>query len=558
METEKKTETMETEKKVGKEQEKRAEKEQEKITKEESQSPKSENIGRGKQKKSRIKWIFLGVAAVLLAVGTAVYVRIGIYYQTHFFPNTVVNDIAVGNMDAAQASALLDAVIQGYTLEVTGREPATAESGAVLGTVASDAVRLTYADSENELAQMIRSQKWMAWIKPYLAKEPDYVIMERGAALFDEQLLEDTVEGWAACRSENMAPARDAYIAGPSAGKLLYEVVPETKGTWLDVDQAILLIGEALRNMEETLDLEEAGVYEEPAIRRDDTSLTAPVETANRWLGTKVVYDWHGNEVVLDAETLQNWITIEDGEAVLDEDAVKSFVKSCSKKYDTYGKDKSFVTTLGVKLKLSSASYGWRTDTEAENEELLSLILQGSSVSRAPVYSHKGMIKVADSVNDIGDTYVEADLTNQHLYLYQDGQIVLETDFVSGKISNGSGTPAGIFGITYKTTDAVLRGRDYETPVKYWMPFYGNYGMHDAGWRRNFGGDIFLNNGSHGCINLPPSMAAQIYQHVYTGFPVICYYYEHPIAPEGVEELPDPETAAQAEVPGDAQPVVEQ
>ena len=133
--------------------------------------------------------------------------------------------------------------------------------------------------------------------------------------------------------------------------------------------------------------------------------------------------------------------------------------------------------------------------------------------------------------NDIGDSYVEADLTNQHLYLYQDGEVVLETDFVSGRINNNSRTPEGIFGITYKTRNAVLRGEGYATPVNYWMPFYGNYGMHDATWRGAFGGDIYLTNGSHGCINLPLNMAEQIYGYVFKGFPVICYYYAEPVVP---------------------------
>ena len=51
-----------------------------------------------------------------------------------------------------------------------------------------------------------------------------------------------------------------------------------------------------------------------------------------------------------------------------------------------------------------------------------------------------------------------------------------------------------------------------------------NIGMHDATWRSAFGGDIYRTNGSHGCINLPFEKAKIIYDYVYTGFPVICYY----------------------------------
>ena len=136
---------------------------------------------------------------------------------------------------------------------------------------------------------------------------------------------------------------------------------------------------------------------------------------------------------------------------------------------------------------------------------------------------YKGAQKGSD---DIGNSYVEIDLTNQHLYLFQNGSIVLETDFVSGNMSKaGCMTPPGVFGLTYKTKNAVLRGADYETPVNYWMPFNGNVGMHDATWRGSFGGTIYLTSGSHGCVNLPLNMAAAIYEYVSTGFPVVCYYY---------------------------------
>lgn len=498
---------------------------------------KSKKMGRGKV-------ICLASLAVLVVMLTGVYIGIGIYYQTHFLPNTFVNDRDISGMKVAQAAELLDAYMQDYILEVRGREPATAESGALLGTITSDAVRLNSESSESTLKDILEEQSWIMWIQYFLQKEGTRVIMDRDLAVYDEELLKNLLKDWNACQSTNMLPAENAYISEYSPERQVYEIIPETKGTELDVDRVILLVGEALQNMENTVDLEEAGLYAEAEILQDDPCLTVPVETANRWLGTNIVYDWSGKEVMLDVETIQDWVTIEDGEAILDEEAVKSFVKSQSRHYDTYGKYKNFVTTAGVTLKLASASYGWRTDINAETEELLSLIMEGCTGSREPVYTHKGMIKDTDGVNDIGNTYVEADLTNQHMYFYEDGKLVLETDFVSGNMSNGNRTPEGIFGITYKTRNAVLRGPGYATPVKYWMPFYGNYGMHDADWRSEFGGDIYLNNGSHGCLNLPPAIAEQIYPYMFAGFPVICYYYEEPVVPENAESLPDPETMA--------------
>ncbi len=170
---------------------------------------------------------------------------------------------------------------------------------------------------------------------------------------------------------------------------------------------------------------------------------------------------------------------------------------------------------------MKSGAYGWKTDRDTEKKELIGNLQKGEAVEREPIYSYTAA-KPGDK--DIGDTYVEIDLGKQHLYLYVDKKMILESDFVSGNASRGWNTPAGVFGLTYKTKNAVLRGPGYETPVTFWMPFNGNIGMHDATWRSSFGGEIYLTNGSHGCINLPYENAKIIYEYVYTGFPVVCYY----------------------------------
>ena len=112
----------------------------------------------------------------------------------------------------------------------------------------------------------------------------------------------------------------------------------------------------------------------------------------------------------------------------------------------------------------------------------------------------------------------------QHMWCYKNGTLVVDTDVVTGNISRGYNTPAIVSQIQYKTRNAVLKGDNYRTPVNYWMPFYGNYGLHDAYWRAEFGGEVYLTNGSHGCVNTPPAAMAQVYANMETGTPVVLYY----------------------------------
>ena len=133
----------------------------------------------------------------------------------------------------------------------------------------------------------------------------------------------------------------------------------------------------------------------------------------------------------------------------------------------------------------------------------------------------------------LGDTFVEIDLSGQHMWYHKNGQIVLESDIVSGTYNIADRrTPAGAYYLYNNERNRVLRGTKlpdgtwpYETPVSYWMPFNKGIGLHDSSsWRSKWGGTIYMNNGSHGCINLPTGIASQLYNSIEVNCPVVCYY----------------------------------
>ncbi|MCH5275820.1 MAG: peptidoglycan binding domain-containing protein [Lachnospiraceae bacterium] len=488
-------------------------------TKEQTKNPvdtekKSTQENETQKKKSR-KGLIISIVAAVLICGMLLLAYFGgvYYYKGHFFPRTSINGVDCGNQEAVQA---IEAVQQwytgGYALKIVN------EKGEEQLVIKPEDCEMKFS-VEQSIEQLLENQNEYAWIAVMFngASVAHEISVE---AVYNEEALQRSLQGAVLFTNKGEEP-QDAYISDYQA-EGGYIIVAEREGTLLDKDQTILCIEEALNVMQGELNLREAQCYVRPEVVSDNAKLQEKLEQLNRIVGTRITYDWNGNEVILDGEIIHTWIIEENGEISLDEELIADYVAENAKAYDTYGQKREFTTTLGVELTLASGAYGWRTDRAAEAEVLKELILEGAVIEREPEYKNQGWVKGAD---DIGDSYVEIDLTNQHLYLYQDGEIVLETDFVSGNVSNGNATPPGVFGLTYKTTDAVLRGDTYETPVKYWMPFNGNIGMHDATWRRAFGGEIYLTNGSHGCINLPLNKAKEIYSYVSTGFPVICYYY---------------------------------
>lgn len=472
-------------------------------------------------KKKNIISLLVVLTVSVIAFLAVFYIWKMNFYKTHFLPNTYVNGVACSELDAASVAEILKADVSEYALTVLGRNEQGEQTE--LGVIAAKDMGLKRKDDLTEVQELLEQQDERGWLLAVLSKQ-EHNLSVVHVTEFDEDALKKCVMQWEAFDEASMIAPVDAYISEYKEELKGCAIIPEVSGTQLDVDMAISSIEALILSGGDCIDLVEQNCYLSPSVLATDEKLIATWEKLNKWLGTSVTYDWNTFEVIVDGSVIESWIIIEDGKPVLDEEAVAAFVAKNASEYDTYGKSHKFITTLGVELTLPTGGFGWKTDREAVTQELISYIMEGTVTETKPIYSNTAP---RHGMDDIGNSYVEADLSNQHLYLYYNGELVFETDFVSGAMNSTPDciSPAGIFDITYKTANRVLRGADYEQFVYYWMPFYGNYGMHDATWRWQFGGEIFKTDGSHGCLNLPLDSAAVIYNYIYTGYPVICYYY---------------------------------
>ena len=140
----------------------------------------------------------------------------------------------------------------------------------------------------------------------------------------------------------------------------------------------------------------------------------------------------------------------------------------------------------------------------------------GKSVNDAtPEYSYNR--------EEIGDTYVEVSIANQHVWVYQNGKLTMDSPIVTGTLGVHN-TPTGIYYMMECLKNYTMRGADYVSFANRWMRLtYSGIGLHDATWRSNFGGSIYRYSGSHGCINLPLNFAYSLFEIAYVGMPVIVY-----------------------------------
>ena len=461
---------------------------------------------RKKQNKKRFP-VLTGILCVLVLGILGIYVGGIVYYQKHFVSGTVIDRVDVSGMTIEELSRQ----VQDYMLQITERE---GDGGTLDEDIQGSTIGLAYASTE-PLEQILENQNVWAW---FLHQDQEYELQD--VITYDQAALIKAIENLKGFDTEFATPPTDAYISDYVEGTG-FSIVPETQGNELKKGQTIEVIRAAVESLHEKVDLDEEGCYETPQVTADSGQLQATLQKMQKYADISITYTFGENKEVLDGPTISSWLHVDGFKVELDKTQVENYVAALRKKYDTIFRPRTFMTSYGKEITIEGGDYGWWMNYDKEAEELEAMIENGESGERTPVYYQTA---ASYGTPDYGTTYVEINLTAQHLFFYQDGQLMMESDFVSGNSSKGYDTPAGVYSITYKQRDATLKGENYETPVSYWMPFNKNIGMHDANWRSSFGGTIYKTNGSHGCINMPPAKAQEMYGYVQKGTPVICYH----------------------------------
>lgn len=459
---------------------------------------------------SKVRKKIIIAAASVVGGLLLIYLCMAAYFNCHIFPGTRFGNVKLSGKSADGAEEELDGLLADYKLAITGRDGASE-------VINRDDIKLKYV-LDGFGTKLIDAQNPFAWPAHLFRKN---TIDEKFDVVYDADMLADKITSMKMTSEENMAEPVDAYIGDYESG-VGFKIVGEVIGSKLDMEKFEAAVEDALTNVQSELDADKAGCYIDPQVYSDDKKLVKQEKRLNKYTDTRLTYTFGDDTVVLDGDTIYKWMDIKkNGKVSLDEEKIREFVRGLGSKYDTIFRTRTFKTSYKKDVVINGGDYGWWMNREKEVSELKELIKKGTVADREPVYFQKAEKYGKD---DYGDTYVEINLTAQHLFLYKDGKVVLESDFVSGKDTKDRKTPGGVFGITYKERDATLVGADYETPVSYWMPFNGSIGMHDATWRKKFGSNIYKSGGSHGCINLPFNVAARIYDEIEKNTPVICYY----------------------------------
>ncbi|MBQ9828212.1 MAG: L,D-transpeptidase/peptidoglycan binding protein [Lachnospiraceae bacterium] len=453
--------------------------------------------------------VILGVLAIMLILA-GIYIFRAFVYKGRFYKGTIINGEDVSEMTVEEAEKIL-------------REKAEREYTFTLKTVDGKQVKLTgpelgYKATVEGLEAVKEEQGYFDWPAKN-GKGGEFTVKTRGTC--DPAVIQKTLKKLDIMDASKQEQPENAYIVKDEEKG--YLLVPDTHGTVLAPKKVRDAIAAAVDAEKTTVDLEAEGCYKKANITVDSPQIRDVMDKVEAYTNATITYELGDKKEVIDSSVSNAWIDIdENGEAYIKEQLVREYVKYLAEEYSTYYKTRSFKTTGGDIVDIDPGNYGYKVDREAEFNQIIADLNAGKPVKREICYSCEGY---THNNEDIGDTYIEISITDQHLWYYENGELILDCDVRTGCTGRGQGTPTGCYEVQNKFEKIVLVGADYASPVDYWIGFIGRkFGMHDASWVDKFGGDTYKWNGSHGCVNMPLDTISELFERVELGIPVVIYW----------------------------------
>lgn len=465
-----------------------------------------ENSGKFKKfMKKTLKVVAIALVAVY-AVGCVVF-------NNRFFINTKVNGMDVSFKTPAQLDNMAEERVNGYKIKIDGRNNVKDE---LIGTD----IDMKYV-KDGSSKKVKEEQGFFGWpIALFSGEDIDGKLNVE----VNEAKLSDAVEDFNIFKKEYVKEPVSAYPRYSEKEKKIIVDKGEL-GSMPIKSKVVSFVDNSVKAQAENTKYPNE-VYKPQKNKADDPRIPKAIAEMEKYTGITVEYDFGYEKYVLDGKEISKMFNVDsenDYKVTFSKEKVREFVRSLSRKYSTYGDTREIPSaSTGGKLKVSGGIYGWLIDRDGETDELVKIIQAGKDVKgREPLYQQRAMTK---DKNDMGNEFIEIDLSKQHMWFVRDGEPIVSTPIVTGNPNQGDATPPGIYPITYKTRNAVLRGPGYASPVSFWIPFNGNIGIHDASWQPIYGGNRYLYAGSHGCINTPYNKVAQIYEYAKEGMPVAVHY----------------------------------
>ncbi|WP_296140338.1 peptidoglycan binding domain-containing protein [uncultured Anaerococcus sp.] len=449
----------------------------------------------------RIGLIILSIVVAIYLIGTIIFSNIAL-------PGTYLNgkDISYASKKEAIASAPED-----FSLNVSGRSDKSFK------------INPADIDYKAEVPKDAKiDQNPFTWPSALLSNKKQKFDVDY-KVFYDRDKLDKVIDS--SSMMSNFTEPENAKIAMKDGD---FYIEKEVSGDKIDKEKLKKAIIDNINTKSNDLVLDDS-YYVNPELTSDSKQIQDALADAQSLKDMSIKFNFNGFDLKLEGDSLLDLFDMNDEGPELNYDKVYEYAKYLASETDTYGKNRKFNATGIGEIVVGPGVYGFRLDVDGMVDKIYEQINSRQSGDIEPVYDNIAFVRT-ETGEDIGDTYVEVDISRQHLWFYKNGSLILESDLVSGRPVDGWASNVGVGQILNKAANTKLRGLNfdgqtsYETPVDYWMPIgWDGEGFHDAPWRSAFGGQLYLQRGSHGCYNLPPSVAKTLFENVDYLTPVVVY-----------------------------------
>ena len=354
------------------------------------------------------------IGGSILGALAVVYIGISIFFMSHFFVNTEINGHDFSGKSAADVEAYMKEQVKDYQLEILEKDN---QSDIIDG----DDISLKYEEN-SDIQDALKKQNGFLWPKAFFGKNTQKVTVD---VSYDEDALNTLIQNLKPVTVEQTQPVS----ATPKFDGEKFVVEPETYGTAVNMEVLSEKIHTYISEFKSKLDMKEEGCYAEPKFTSESKEVQAACDTMNNYCKASITYTM-GEDVVVDKALISGWLTVDgDMNVTFNTDAVRAWLTEFGDTYDTQGTTRTITTPTGKTAEVSGGDYGWSIDEDTEFEALTNSIKNGETVTKEPAYYQTA---AAHGAQDWGTTYLEVDLSAQHMWYIVDGNIALETDVVTG------------------------------------------------------------------------------------------------------------------------------
>lgn len=418
------------------------------------------------------KRVIIIISLLLILLG--IYFGGYVYFNNHFLANSYVNNKDVSLDDLSSANEKFKDEIPIIIVKQKDK---------------SEEIRLTDLDQsiKYDMSDLINKQNKILWFISFFNKR-EYAC-NKISGEYKEDNLNRIVDNLYCLKEENIKMPVDAHLSIDNGS---IQIIKEDDGAYIKKDVVYDSLKEKIDEYYEGLDdnvLDLTDKYAIANIKEDDNELINKKKEYDKYLEKTITININNsNSEYLSGNSLANLYKIENNELKYDDDKVNNYISSITYYYNV-------------------SSYNYIDRSSFKNDLVKSL----DSINNSTI-----------NLNWIEETkrFIEVIISEQTLYYYENDTLILSSPVVTGNAEITGPTPTGYFSVTRKVTDTNLVGADYTEHVDYWIGFDETgriFGFHDASWRDEFGGEIYLSDPSRGCVNMPVSKISILFDYVTIG-----------------------------------------